>query len=55
MDHTTHNQDELLRLSQLGVDTGMLQTRKLFGDKIATRTIGNYLVKGGYKDNELLR
>lgn len=55
VDHTTQNQDELLRLSQLGLDTNILQTKKILGDRIATRTIGNHSVKGGYKDNVLLR
>ncbi|XP_063961415.1 TGF-beta-activated kinase 1 and MAP3K7-binding protein 1-like [Lytechinus pictus] len=54
VDHTTNNHDELLRLSQLGLDTDTLQSNKLLGDKMATRTIGNHTVKGGYKENTLL-
>ncbi|XP_071511507.1 TGF-beta-activated kinase 1 and MAP3K7-binding protein 1-like [Diadema antillarum] len=55
VDHTVLNQDELLRLSQLGVDTTVIQTCKLFGDKNATRTIGNYMVKGGFRDMQVFR
>lgn len=48
VDHNLHNEDEILRFYNLGLDITNLQTLP------TTRCIGNYLGKGGYKDSELL-
>lgn len=48
VDHNLNNQDEAVRLQQLGLDVQGLS------DMACTRCIGNYLGKGGYKDCEYL-
>jgi TAK1-binding protein 1 len=48
-DHNLNNEDELLRLCGLGLDAQSLR-----GEIFATRCIGSYLGKGGYKDSEVL-
>lgn len=55
VDHNIANDDEVLRLEQLGLGTNVFQGEPLIGDSPATRTIGNYRVKGGYRDNPDLR
>jgi TAK1-binding protein 1 len=49
-DHDLLNDDELMRLSNLGLNTEYLRHRKCIGNLSITRCIGNYLVKGAYKD-----
>jgi len=50
IDHTVHNEDEVLRLSQLGLDKSDVAkvTEK-------TRCLGFHQVKGGYKEVDFLR
>ncbi|CAF4838940.1 TGF-beta-activated kinase 1 and MAP3K7-binding protein 1-like [Pieris napi] len=49
MDHSLNNEDELLRLSQLGLDVNKLRNVQYLGNQTGTRCLGNYLVKGLYK------
>ncbi|XP_072512287.1 TGF-beta-activated kinase 1 and MAP3K7-binding protein 1 [Notamacropus eugenii] len=53
-DHTTENEDELFRLSQLGLDAGKIKQVGTIGGQESTRRIGDYKVKYGYSDIELL-
>lgn len=48
VDHNLLNEDEAIRLYNLGLDVSALQSLP------STRCIGNYMGKGGYKDSELL-
>ncbi|KAK9877293.1 hypothetical protein WA026_017685 [Henosepilachna vigintioctopunctata] len=52
VDHDLKNEDELLRLSQIGIDVNSLKNRPYLGNQSNTRCLGNYLVKGGYKEFE---
>ncbi|KAL0276687.1 UNVERIFIED_CONTAM: hypothetical protein PYX00_004204 [Menopon gallinae] len=54
IDHDLRNEDELLRLYKLGLNTEEIRKRPRLGNQENTRCIGNYLVKGGYKDFEEL-
>ncbi|XP_041985448.1 TGF-beta-activated kinase 1 and MAP3K7-binding protein 1-like [Aricia agestis] len=49
VDHSLHNEDELLRLSQLGLDVNKLRNAQYLGNQPGTRCLGNYLVKGLYR------
>lgn len=51
-DHDLSNEDELLRLYNLGLDKISQGSR--LGNQENTRCLGNYLVKGGYKEFEEL-
>lgn len=51
VDHNLDNEDEILRLSQIGVKINKEKCSKI-GNVGITRCLGNYLVKGGYKDFE---
>uniref|UniRef100_G3WNZ9 TGF-beta-activated kinase 1 and MAP3K7-binding protein 1 n=1 Tax=Sarcophilus harrisii TaxID=9305 RepID=G3WNZ9_SARHA len=53
-DHTPENEDELFRLSQLGLDAGKIKQVGTIGGQESTRRIGDYKVKYGYSDIELL-
>ena len=55
MDHDTNNESELLRLAQLGLDVVQIQRNRRIGSQENTRSIGDYSVKGGYKDFDILR
>lgn len=48
VDHNLFNEDEAVRLYNLGLDVSSIQSLA------TTRCIGNYMGKGGYKDSELL-
>ncbi|XP_061723602.1 TGF-beta-activated kinase 1 and MAP3K7-binding protein 1-like [Cydia pomonella] len=48
-DHSLSNEDELLRLRQLGLDTNKLRNGMYVGNQAGTRCLGNYLVKGLHK------
>lgn len=48
VDHNLLNEDEFVRLYNLGLDVS-----SLYSSLPATRSIGNYMGKGGYKDSEL--
>jgi len=52
--HTTDNEDEILRLCHLGVDVELGQLYPQLGDERLTRCFGNYFVKSGYKENSLV-
>ncbi|CAH1099962.1 unnamed protein product [Psylliodes chrysocephalus] len=52
VDHDLKNEDELLRLSQLGINANNLRKSSRLGNQENTRCLGNYSVKGGYKDFE---
>ncbi|XP_036924187.1 TGF-beta-activated kinase 1 and MAP3K7-binding protein 1 isoform X2 [Sturnira hondurensis] len=54
MDHTTENEDELFRLSQLGLDAGKIKQVGVICGQESTRRIGDYKVKYGYTDIDLL-
>ncbi|XP_034837281.1 TGF-beta-activated kinase 1 and MAP3K7-binding protein 1-like [Maniola hyperantus] len=49
VDHSLNNEDELLRLSQLGLDVNKLRNAQYLGNQTGTRCLGNHLVKGLYK------
>ncbi|KAJ2941603.1 hypothetical protein O0L34_g14659 [Tuta absoluta] len=49
VDHSLNNEDELLRLSQLGLDVNKLRNAQYLGNQTGTRCLGNYLVKGLWK------
>ncbi|XP_013197353.2 TGF-beta-activated kinase 1 and MAP3K7-binding protein 1 [Amyelois transitella] len=49
VDHSLNNEDELLRLAQLGLDVGKLRNSQYLGNQTGTRCLGNYLVKSLYK------
>ena len=49
-DHDLTNDNELSRLAELGLEVDLLKQRQRIGNLSITRCIGNYLVKGGYKD-----
>lgn len=50
VDHDIDNEDELLRLSELGLDVKQICEKRKLGNQVNTRCIGNYMVKGGYKE-----
>ncbi|XP_032675271.1 TGF-beta-activated kinase 1 and MAP3K7-binding protein 1-like [Odontomachus brunneus] len=54
VDHDLKNEDELLRLSQLGLDIESVRQGSHLGNQENTRCLGNYLVKGGYREFEEL-
>ncbi|XP_063681482.1 TGF-beta-activated kinase 1 and MAP3K7-binding protein 1-like isoform X2 [Bolinopsis microptera] len=53
-DHTTANDNELDRLSQLGLNRQQIQTKRRVGSMETTRSIGDFAVKWGYKDFDIL-
>lgn len=54
VDHTAENEDELFRLSQLGLDAGKIKQVGVICGQESTRRIGDYKVKYGYTDIDLL-
>ncbi|XP_063989119.1 TGF-beta-activated kinase 1 and MAP3K7-binding protein 1-like [Diachasmimorpha longicaudata] len=54
IDHDLRNEDELLRLSQLGLDVKSIRQGSHLGNQENTRCLGNWLVKGGYREFEEL-
>lgn len=50
VDHNLNNEDEILRLSNLGLDIQTVRSSPLE----STRCIGNYLGKAGYKESDYL-
>lgn len=54
VDHDLKNEDELLRLNKIGLNREKIAQGSRLGNQEHTRCIGNYLVKGGYKDFEEL-
>lgn len=55
VDHDLRNEDELGRLEQLGLDVQKVVSTGRIGNQANTRCLGNYLVKGGYKEFDQLR
>ncbi|XP_067936727.1 TGF-beta-activated kinase 1 and MAP3K7-binding protein 1-like [Watersipora subatra] len=51
-DHTLENECEVQRLADLGLPIETIRNSKKFGQQLYTRCIGDYSVKGGYRDNE---
>ena len=55
VDHVTNNKEELERLAKLGLDIQQILRNRRIGNQENTRSIGDYGVKGGYKDFDILR
>ncbi len=55
VDHVATNEDEIERLRGLGLDPAMLRKSKRLGMQQNTRSIGDYSIKGGYKDVDIIR
>ena len=53
-DHDVNNEQELKRLVALGLDQEQLKKSGRLGTQENTRSIGDYILKGGYKDMDLL-
>ena len=54
IDHNLSNEDESLRLQHLGYDPPQVEADTGLGPHNYTRCFGNYLVKGGYKETQIL-
>ena len=55
MDHCMQNEDEVKRLEGVGLKReGLIKAGRL-GSQENTRSIGDYYIKGGYKDVDTLR
>lgn len=54
-DHILSNDDELGRLAELGLDMDQLRKGGEIGNHSYTRTIGDYHIKGNYKEVKSLR
>ena len=55
VDHTTSNEEELTRLQALGLDREKLCRSARLGMHQNTRSIGDYSIKGGYRDHDVIR
>lgn len=55
VDHTVQNWDELRRLEDLGLDPNELTKAGRLGSQENTRSIGDYKIKEGYQDVDILR
>ena len=54
-DHNIYNPGEQKRLHQLGLDVQSLLQFGRLGPFQITRSIGDYSIKGGYKEVDVLR
>lgn len=54
-DHTLENESEVQRLAELGLPIEKIRKCTKFGQQLYTRCMGDYSVKGGYKDNDQMR
>ena len=54
VDHDVHNEDELKQLQKLGLDPQELKKSGRLGTQENTRSIGDYSIKGGYKDVDVI-
>ena len=54
VDHSIYNEQELERLTALGLDREQLKKSGRLGTQKSTRSIGDYILKGGYKDVDVL-
>ncbi|XP_076366760.1 TGF-beta-activated kinase 1 and MAP3K7-binding protein 1-like isoform X2 [Tachypleus tridentatus] len=52
--HDIYNEDELLRLSHIGLDIEKIRQGNKLGSLHNTRCIGNYMLKGGYTELDFL-
>ena len=55
VDHTTKNPNELARLDSLGLNVELLTRGNRMAGLEHTRSIGDYALKGGYKDFDIIR
>ena len=55
VDHSIENEQELERLTALGLDREQLKKSGRLGTQENTRSIGDYILKGGYKDVDTIR
>ena len=55
VDHNLENEEELLRLKSIGLDTEKLKEEGTIQNHSYTRTIGDYNTKGSYKDIDSLK
>ncbi len=55
VDHGTNNESELKRLEALGLDPKELIKMGRLGSQENTRSIGDYTIKEGYRDVDVLR
>lgn len=55
VDHNTSNEDELRRLEGCGLDSNELRRAKRLGMQQNTRSIGDYAIKGGYTNVDVIR
>ena len=55
VDHNTSNEDELRRLEGCGLDANELRRVKRLGMQQNTRSIGDYAIKGGYTNVDVIR
>ena len=53
-DHDVNNEQELKRLVALGLDREQLKKSGRLGTQENTRSIGDYILKGGYEDMDIL-
>jgi len=53
-DHVVEDEEELKRLSDLGLDPEQLMRSGRLGTQENTRSIGDYSIKGGYKDVDMI-
>ena len=54
-DHNVFNPGELNRLTKLGLNSEMLKQYRRLGPFQVTRSIGDYAIKGGYREVDTLR
>ena len=54
-DHGIENEEELERLMALGLDREQLKKTGRLGTQENTRSIGDYSIKGGYRDVDVIR
>jgi len=55
VDHNTKNEDELKRLEKLGLSASALSSSGRLGMQQNTRSIGDYSIKGGYMNLDILK
>jgi len=55
VDHTTSSELELQRLAKLGLDPAKLKDAGRLGMQQNTRCIGDFFIKNGYMDIDLLK
>ena len=53
-DHGVENEQEIQRLAAIGLDPEQLKRTGRLGTQENTRSIGDYSIKGGYKDVDVI-